>query len=84
MIRLRVIEPRVIRLGICEKITIIDPEKAEHYTGDYVVDPTFETQTLETQNKLMDNDVVVNPIEVSRTTNPSGGTTVYIGGIQNG
>ena len=53
------------------------------YLGPYVVDPTFREQTLETRNKLMTDDVTVNPIEVSRTSNPAGGITVYIGGIIN-
>ena len=51
------------------------------YTGDYTVTPTFADQSLETQGLYMLDDVTVEAIEVSRTTNPSGGTTVYIGGI---
>lgn len=51
------------------------------YDGDYTIDPSFELQTLETENKLMREDVNVNPIEVSRVSNLSGGVTVYIGGI---
>ena len=51
------------------------------YTGEYTVTPTFADQTLETQGLYMLDDVTVEAIEVSRTTNPSGGTTVYIGGI---
>ena len=54
------------------------------YTGDYVVNPDFSGKTLETKNKTMDKDVTVHPIEVARVSNPSGGTTVYIGGITNG
>lgn len=56
----------------------------EPYDGDYVVDPKFATQVLETENKLLLENVEVNPIEVSRVSNLSGGTTVYIGGIING
>ncbi len=51
------------------------------YDGDYVVDPRFVSQTLETQGKVMRDDVTVNSIEVARTSNPQGGKTVYIGGI---
>lgn len=54
------------------------------YTGDYVIDPSFMKSTLPTKDKLLLEDVVVNPIEVARVSNPSGGTTVYIGGITNG
>lgn len=54
------------------------------YTGEYEVDPDFERTILETKNKVLTDDLVVNPIEVSRVSNTSGGTTVYIGGIING
>lgn len=54
------------------------------YTGDYTVNPDFSGKTLETKGKTMDEDVIVNPIDVARVGNPSGGTTVYIGGITNG
>lgn len=56
---------------------------AERYSGDYEVTPNFDTQTLETENKLMTDDVTVFPIPVHRTTNPYG-TTVYIGGLLGG
>jgi len=55
----------------------------QEYSGEYVVDPKFSEQILETKDKKMRDDVTVNPIMVSRTTNLSGGTTVYIGGIIN-
>lgn len=32
------------------------------YTGDYVVTPSQETQTLETENKRMTGNVIINPI----------------------
>lgn len=48
------------------------------YTGDYVVDPSFVKSTLPTKDKLLLEDVTVNPIEVARVSNPSGGTTIYI------
>ena len=54
------------------------------YTGDYVVDPSFVKSTLPTKDKLLLEDVTVNPIEVARVSNPSGGKTIYIGGITNG
>lgn len=50
------------------------------YEGEYEVDPSFDQQTLLTKNKTLENNVTVNPIMVSRTTNLSGGYTVYIGG----
>ena len=54
------------------------------YTGDYVVDPDFEGVTLATRNRVLTDDITVNPIEISRTSNTSGGQTVYIGGIISG
>lgn len=54
------------------------------YTGEYEVDPDFEGKTLETKNKTLSEDITVNPIEVSRVSNPAGGKTIYIGGNVNG
>ena len=56
----------------------------EEYDGDYEVTPKFTEEVLKTKNKLMKDNVLVHPIEVARVSNPSGGTTVYIGGITNG
>ena len=53
------------------------------YDGEYEVDPSFDTQVLQTRRKLMENDLTVNAIEVSRVSNQYGGKTVYIGGIIN-
>ena len=65
-------------------VSEIVPIGGDPYTGDYVVDPSFVKSTLPTKDRLLLEDVIVNPIEVSRVSNPSGGTTVYIGGITNG
>ena len=54
------------------------------YEGEYLVNPDFIGITLPTKDRVLNKDVTVNPIEVSRVSNPSGGTTVYIGGITNG
>lgn len=70
-------------------VLIAEPAVTVHvggdiYTGDYTINPDFSGKTLETKGKTMDEDVIVKPIEVTRVSNPSGGTTVYIGGILNG
>ena len=52
-----------------------------NYTGLYEVDPTFNPIILETNNKLLTDDITVNSIYVGRISNESGGITVYIGGI---
>lgn len=63
------------------------PQVAEAllYDGPYEVKPKVEQSiVLATKDKRMKNDVIVDPIEVVRVSNPTGGTTVYIGGITNG
>lgn len=72
-----------------EYVLIVEPAVTvsvggDIYTGDYTVDPDFRSKTLETKGKTMGEDVTVNPIEVTRVSNPSGGTTIYIGGTING
>ena len=54
----------------------------EHYDGDYDVVPGRDGTVLETQDKVMDDDVVVHPIPFFRVSNPAGGNTCYIGGNQ--
>lgn len=50
------------------------------YEGSYEVDPLFTAQTLATNGLRMTDDVTINTIYVADTSNPAGGTTVYIGG----
>lgn len=52
-----------------------------YYMGDYVVDPDFTGVVLPTADKMMLQDVEVKPIRVERVSNPAGGITVYIGGV---
>lgn len=59
-------------------------DPVDPYTGAYEVDPSFERQNLETKDKQMLEDVAVNPIAVESSYNPSGGMTVYIGGVFDG
>lgn len=58
------------------------PVKEVEFLGPYVVNPTFDEQVLDTDSKLMTADVTVKPIAVSRTSNLSGGITVFIGGLE--
>lgn len=51
------------------------------YEGSYNVQPTFVTQALLTAGCVMEEDVIIEPIGVSITSNLSGGNTVYIGPI---
>ena len=66
---------------ISSTITLPEVVDGLPYTGEYNVIPDFELQTLGTKNRRLKDDVTVEAIHVSRTSNPSGGTTVYIGGI---
>lgn len=54
------------------------------YTGTTTVEPDFVGAVLMTAQKVVNQNITVNPIQVSRTSNPAGGTTVYIGGLING
>lgn len=71
-------------IQITSDITLPEVIDGRHYDGEYEVTPDFNEQTLETRGLLMADDVSVHAIQVSRTTNPSGGTTVFIGGPING
>lgn len=50
-----------------------------YYSGDYEVDPRKVDQVLETKNKSMRDDVVVNSINYLEVSNPQGGMTATIG-----
>lgn len=53
---------------------------AEIFDGDYTVKPQpYDSQTLDTKNKLMRDDVTVLAIPYFETSNLSDGLTVYIG-----
>lgn len=50
-----------------------------YYDGEYGVEPRKVGQILETANKSMSEDVVINPIYYAETTNVGGGYTAIIG-----
>lgn len=54
-------------------------DAAETYDGEYTVTPRLYAQTLDTDRKLMADDVTVYEIPVTQTSNPYGGQTVLIG-----
>ena len=62
------------------KGTIRAYDKADVYHGVYEVTPSSNDQELETRGKLLADNVLVNAIPYEEVTNPSGGTTVIIGG----
>lgn len=60
-------------------ITIGGVPSYQTYTGDYQVTPRLYDQSLDTDNKLMSDDVTVYQIPVTYTSNIEGGKTVLIG-----
>lgn len=54
--------------------------KNEVYEGSYRVTPRVSNQTLDTANKLMKSDVVIEEIPYAEVSNNSGGKTATIGG----
>lgn len=59
--------------------TIVEPHAHATYQGEYVVTPQHDTGiTLDTNDKLMTEDVTVKKIPYYETTNVSNGYTVYI------
>ena len=71
-------------LSVAFDVTIRDGGGGEPYDGPYTVTPDFETQELATKDKILKDNVTVDPIAVARVENPAGGKTIFIGGIFNG
>lgn len=71
-------------LSVAFDVTIRGGSGGEPYDGPYTVTPDFETQELATKDKLLKENVTVDPIAVARVENPAGGKTIFIGGIFNG
>lgn len=54
--------------------------KYQTYSGEYDVKPQFgQDQELKTQNRILDENIVVRQISYFETPTLNGGTTVYIG-----
>ena len=66
-----------MELGTAINVKIVD---APVYEGEYVVTPKAEAQTLETAERMMEDNVVVLEIPYAEVSNLSGGYTVIIGG----
>ena len=71
-------------LSVAFDVTIRGGGGGEPYDGPYTVTPDFETQELATKDRLLKDNVTVDPIAVARVENPAGGQTIFIGGIFNG
>lgn len=62
------------------QVTEIAKDNHEHYCGDCDVVPCREQTVLETQDKIVDDDIIVHPIPYYQVSNLAGGKTLYIGG----
>lgn len=56
-----------------------NPYDVPSYTGSYDITPKTSTQILDTEYKLMEDDITVKSIPYYETDNESG-TTIYIAG----
>ena len=64
-------EPQVIQMNVSEN-TVVFPmvidttinmgELIEHYSGEHVVTPSDELQTLSTEGYALDSNIIINPI----------------------
>lgn len=67
------------RLNVAAENGETSSEGYEQYTGSYEVTPkAFAAQTLETQDKLLRDNITVGEVPYYETTNETGGTTSYI------
>lgn len=65
--------------GELDKVVYVDTSHPV-YEGDYIVTPLVNNQViLDTNGKLMEDDVTVLKVPYLETANPSGGNTAFIG-----
>lgn len=69
----------VIKTSFGEVNKVTEVLGGDLYEGLYDITPTVDGQTLETENKLLLEDVKINAIPYFDVSNTSGGSTVYIG-----
>ena len=73
-----VLSPRKTIVIDFENITI-GVDTHAHYEGEYVITPRVYEQEMETDDKVMDDDVTILPIPITKVSNPQGGNTATIG-----
>lgn len=74
-------EGEVSTIAECLSGELTLPTELPYYTGTYEVNPDFIGINLQTAGKALAQNININPIQVEDVSNPSGGRTVYIGGI---
>lgn len=58
---------------------VILPQRLPIYGGEYEITPSVNSQSLDTKNKLLKEDIYIDAIPYSEVTNKSGGVTATIG-----
>ncbi len=67
------------RLNVAAENEDAESKDYEHYNGTYSVTPkAFQSQTLDTADKVLSSDIVISEVPFYQTTNESGGVTSYI------
>lgn len=66
-------------LHIVNMIEIEDYIREHSYEGSYAVESSFSDTVLPTKHKFLSEDIKIDRIAQSETSNPSGGYTLYIG-----
>lgn len=66
-------------IEVAESLPDANTADYEVYKGSYQVTPMVSSQTLDTSNKLLQADVVVEKIPYAEVSNNSGGKTASIG-----
>lgn len=61
-----------------ELINSISGSELPDYQGEYVVSPGFEPIILDTDEKSMRENMLIQPISVNEVSNPSNGKTLII------
>lgn len=69
--RLGILEERFLTGALTPTTVKVEPE---HYTGEYVITPSRQNQYLDTDNKMMTDDVTVLEIPYTETANQYGTT----------
>lgn len=68
--------PVSVGVGVANVVYV----SSEEYTGYYDIIPsTYDVQTLETENKLLSDNVTIQRIPQFEVSNVSGGATLIIG-----
>lgn len=67
-------------LGFAARFGEVMKVETDPYEGDYTVTPKIASQTMETANKRMTENVTVEAIPYYAVSNTQGGETVIIGG----